>query len=201
MEVIPLITIKKHKLYINNNEKPITHQELQNHLKDQTEIYFLDLDGINKDKPNLCTFQKLSPRYDIWVDAGPRTIGDVVDLLMAGCTRMTIKNSLIKKEDLLKIKDLTENKIYLSLDPSEKYSSALPQGIEGYVAISQGSSIDKNFELRDMYKTATYSNTVYAVEPNIENLPFWEKLNIKGIIVNIKQIDKVKEKWTHNQEL
>jgi len=202
MEVLPFINIKKGKLFLDDKSESIKIHDLIEQLGEQNTIYFLDQDGINKDKPNLCTYQNLASRFDLWVDAGPRTVGDVVDLVMAGATQLTIRNNLIQFKDLLKIKELTENKVYVSIEPQYKdqYLSILPEGAEGAIAISTNNHIETDFQIRDKFRSASHKYELYALEANQNNFTFWEKLNIKGMIVELNQVEKVRERWILNQK-
>ena len=81
MELIPLIKLKKRKV-IGFNKSDL--KDILKDIKDDEKIYILDFDGIERDKPNFCTFQRISGSYELWVDFGPRNLGDVVDAVMYG---------------------------------------------------------------------------------------------------------------------
>ena len=80
------------------------------------ELYVLDHDGIEKNKPNLCLYQKLSKNHELWIDAGPQTLGDVVDSVVAGATAITIRKKLWRDADIFGIKEVIENKIYVDVN-------------------------------------------------------------------------------------
>ena len=113
MDIVPLIKMKNRKTV---DEKSTLAFDIIKEFDEEQIIYILDLDGINKNKPNLCTYQKVSKNYSIWVDNGPRNIGDVVDSFMAGATAITINKDLFSDLNIASIRDITENKIYLNLD-------------------------------------------------------------------------------------
>ena len=83
MEIIPMIFLKNEKL-INTKLSKAKHFNNVLEKTSESTLYILDNDGIEKNKPNLNLYQELSKSYILWVDAGPRNIGDVVDLVIAG---------------------------------------------------------------------------------------------------------------------
>ena len=109
MEIIPLLTMKKRNIQNKN------YKEILEKIGDDQLIYIYDLDGIEKDKPNLCTFQKLSKTHLLWIDSGPRDLGDVVDSFMSGVEAVTLRDDLWKNIFLENIREITENKIYSNI--------------------------------------------------------------------------------------
>ena len=86
MEIIPVITMEKRE--ISKKQSKFLKKYLDERAR-QKPLYILDLFGINKDKPNLCTYQKLSKDFELWIDSGPRNLGDVVDIFMAGANAVS----------------------------------------------------------------------------------------------------------------
>ena len=84
MELVPLI--KTHKRQIVS-DRALTEENILEKIGENGLLYVLDIDGIKKDKPNYCIYQKLSKSFDLWIDCGPRNLEDVVDSFMAGATR------------------------------------------------------------------------------------------------------------------
>ena len=120
MDLLPLIYMKNRKIHL---EKPSNSIPLKDFLKQAEAIkklYILDLDGIEKDKPKLCTYQRLSSYVDLVVDFGPRNLGDVVDATMAGATDITLRKNLCPQLHIPDIKVITENKIYKNVDFAEE---------------------------------------------------------------------------------
>ncbi len=76
----------------------------------------IDLDGIEKDESNLDIYQKLSKKYQLWIDAAPRTLGDVVDVFMAGAKNITLRKTFYPQVNLESIREITENKIYANIE-------------------------------------------------------------------------------------
>ena len=88
MEIIPLIRMEKRKILDDALSDNVLEQ-----IDEEQIIYILDMDGIEKDKPNLCIYQRLSKSHDLRIDNGPRNLGDVVDATMAGATDITLRKT------------------------------------------------------------------------------------------------------------
>jgi len=59
MKIIPLIHLKKGKMIGPKHSDNFSLTDLLERYKDD-DLYILDQDGIEKNKPNLCIYQKLS---------------------------------------------------------------------------------------------------------------------------------------------
>jgi len=106
MKIIPLIYFQKRKIYAEKDGDALSLKELLSYLDKDTEIYVYDKDGIGRDKPNLCTYPKLSKHCKLWVDWGPRSLGDIVDAVMAGATNITLRKNLWPKADISNIREM-----------------------------------------------------------------------------------------------
>ena len=67
MELVPLIYVKNRKIHAEKDGKDISPDEVLERISKDRKIYVLDIDGIEKNKPNLCLYPKLSEHYEIWV--------------------------------------------------------------------------------------------------------------------------------------
>ncbi len=80
------------------------------------EVFILDIDGIETNKPDLNLILKLSAHKDVWVDAGSQTAGDAADVLISGAARAVMGTKTMKDfEQLAEAVDLSANIIF-SLD-------------------------------------------------------------------------------------
>ena len=188
MRIIPLIYMKNRKIYTEREGPSVSLDTFLNQIDNDMEIYFFDLDGIEKDKPNLCTYQKLSGKCNMWLDAGPHNIGDITDLVMAGANSITIITNRFSAEDLKKIKEMTENKIYISIDSQEKQEN-LPNSIniEGAVVFGNKKQIEMNSDSRDFLKKIMSKCNLYIIENKKENIPFWEHFGVAGILFDFSK--------------
>ena len=185
MEFIPLITIKNRKILEQNNQ---TEEDFFKVIKEESPVYILDLDGIEKDKPNICTFQKISNKYQLWIDSGPRNLGDVVDSLMSGVESITIRMDLFPQINLSNIREITENKIYTYLNNS--YDELTPpkyEDFDGYVNLYEREKIDERII------NSLKLNRLYSYENDPLNISYWRNIGVKGLIVNINKIEEFKK--------
>ena len=190
MEIIPFITLKNRKI-INST---ISLDKLSQYTKEEEKLYILDLDGIEKDKPNLCTFQKISSNYQLWIDCGPRTLGDVVDIFMTGAESVTLRKTLFSSLNISDIREISENKVYLKIDFQDYkkyniYNSFLKE-YDGFVNFNNKEEIEQDFKFEEFLNKIHMQNKIYFYEKEIKNRNFWEKIGATGLMVDI---DKLKE--------
>lgn len=191
METIPLVYVKNKRIQIEKDRKNISLDDVLENVTKDKDIYFLDVDGIEKNKPNLCTYQKIAEKRNIWVDAGPRVLGDVVDLLMAGANKITIRPHLFPIEEIPSIKDVTENMIYSVVDllKDEENSFAFSQlfpSIDGLVFFSDRKKIEGDFKKEDLLKSLCTKYKVYVAETDEKNIPYWNKIGGSGVLLDLK---------------
>lgn len=193
MEIIPLIKLKKRE--IQGYSKPFI-KDILKEINENEKIYILDLDGIEKDKPNLCTFQRLSSSYDLWVDFGPRNLGDIVDAVMAGATSITLRKPLWPNLEVSDIKDITENEIFTNIDFEYKgkydFKDMYKKYIDGFVNFNSRERIESSFQNSDFLKTISMKKTIYTYESDSKNLSYWKGFDIKGIFVDFDIIKEFK---------
>jgi len=188
MELISLIYIKDRKI-IEKTQKPVPAKEFLKQVDEEKKLYIFDLDGIEKDKPNLCTYQRLSGSIDLWVDSGPRNLGDIVDATMAGATDITLRRDLCPQLHVSEIKEITENKIYENIDFVE--SLPLPD-IDGLVNFNGRDEIENNFKYNDFLKKRGSIYNIYSHEWDLKNLSYWKYFNLKGLLVDLNKMKEFK---------
>ena len=193
MEIIPCITLKNYK--IMNNSISVTN--ISEYIKEDEILYILDLDGLEKNKPNLCTFQKLSSKYQLWVDCGPRNIGDIVDIFMTGATSVTIRKVHFPSLNISDIRDISENKVYLNIDylNLENYDNnddLFIEKFDGFINFNTREELEQNFILHEQINKIKKQNKIYFYENNYKNYPFWEGLGISGLLVDINKLKEFK---------
>jgi len=185
MELIPLIFIKNRKIYLEKNSDFISLKDFLQLTNEKKRLYILDLDGIEKDKPNLCTFQRLSSYYDLWVDFGPRDLGDFVDATMTGVTDLTIRKKLCPQLNITDIKELIENKIYSNIDFSEEISF---ENLDGIVNFNSRDDLENNYKYGGYLKIAGQNNKIYTYEKELKNSSYWKSINVEGFLVDFNKI-------------
>jgi len=191
MEIIPLITMKKRKI-----AEDAPSGNILDKIKDDSILYILDLDGIEKDKPNLCTFQRLSPLYELWVDFGPRDLGDVVDAFMAGATMITLRNHLCPQLSVSHIREISENKVYTNIDFENmnlfNVDDLIFYDSDGLVNLNGKTKLDQDIRYGDYLNNLKMKNKIFTYDSELENLPYWKQFGSEGLLVNINKIEEFK---------
>ena len=185
MELIPLIFIKNRKIYLEKDSEHIPIEKFLQLKNENKRLYILDLDGIEKDKPNLCSYQKLSGFYDLWVDFGPRDLGDFVDATMTGVTDLTIRKKLCPQLNITDIKELIENKIYSNIDFSEDISF---ENLDGIVNFNSRDELENNYKYGGYLKIAGQNKKIYTYEKELKNRSYWKSINVEGFLVDFNKI-------------
>jgi len=195
MELVPFISIKNKKLY-RDDRKQITLDEIVERLTHDQKLYVLDRDGIERDKPNLSLYPNVSNHLPVWVDAGPRVLGDVVDIVMAGASMITIRRNRWSELDVSSVREVTENEIYadVALQRHEKRSIGFSffQGVDGLVLFDARNQIERDFIARDVVKQLCAKYALFAHEADAKNVSYWKHLGAKGLIVNLGKIQEFK---------
>ena len=196
MNLVPLIHMRKRKIYLEEGKNPIDYKEFLKKFEEDKKIYILDWDGIEKDKPNLCTFQRLSPLYDLWVDFGPRDLGDVVDAFMTGATEITLRNRFCPQLAVSDIREISENKVYANIDLEninlQNIDDLFFNDSDGLVNLTSREIIDKNLRYGDYLKNLKMKNKLYSYDSNPENFSYWERFGAEGLLVDISKYEEFK---------
>ena len=193
MDIIPLIYIKNRKLRGAIEGKMLLINELPEQ-SDAGKLYVKDSDGIEKDEPNLDIYQKLSEKHDLWVDAGPRMFGDVVDIIMAGATSITLRKNLFPTEEISNIKEVTETAIYINTDLKDEkqdMASAISHSVDGLVISCNGKQIEDDFKISELFRTMCNKYKVYVAELDEKNISYWTNIGVAGVLLDLETMKKV----------
>ena len=197
MDLIPLIYMENRKIYLEKETTDaLSAEDFLKQVEEGKQIYVLDLDGIKKDKPNLCNYQKLSSSYNLWIDNGPRDLGDVVDAFMAGATDITLRKNLGKIIEINDIREITENKIYVNIDFVKQPLSAVEElyyhAADGLVTFNSKDKIEADLKYADLLKTMKSKNRIYSYETTLLNQKYWEAKGVEGILIDLNQLKEPK---------
>jgi len=195
MEIIPLINLKKGKMVEPKYSETISLNELLEQFKDD-KLYILDHDGMEKNKPNLCLYQKLSKHHELWVDAGPQVLGDVVDSVIAGASSIIIRGNLWQDADISSIREISENKIYAEVT-LEKYDNqgaitSLVHNVDGLVVFDKKNQIEGDFKSAERLKGICKRYETYAYGLKKKNASYWKKLGVTGLLIDIEKAEEFK---------
>jgi len=140
----------------------------------------------------------LSKHHELWVDAGPQTLGDVVDSIIAGANLITIRKNLWQDTDISSIKEISENKIYGEVT-LEKYSNSgtitsLVYNVDGLVVFDKKNQIEGDFKSAERLKDICKRYETYAYGLKKKNALYWKKLGVKGLLIEIEKAEEFKRK-------
>ncbi len=183
---------------MENNDDNVSLDDFINTIDSDQKIYILDLDGIKKDKPNLCSFPKLSENYEIWIDSRPVTLGDVVDSFMSGATTITIKRNLWEKLDIEQIREITENEIYAEVDLTKgnevKTELLIYKKFDGLVIFNDKNQVESDYKYDSYLRKISSKHKTYVYVINPDNIDYWENRGVTGLLVDINKVGVFKKK-------
>ncbi|HEB37784.1 MAG TPA: hypothetical protein ENI14_03890 [Thermoplasmatales archaeon] len=174
MKEFPLVYVKNGKIIDENGRKIVDWKEKVDKF---AEIYIMDLDGIERNEPNLDFYQSIYKKK--WIDAVPRRFEDVMDLVVAGGNKIVIREGFDDR-DIDRIFSEVDVELYLSLS---KDCSLKPYNWNGFVYLlneKMGFEV-KEFlsELSNVFIIARrkeYIDFDWADENKIDGVayPLWE---------------------------
>ena len=198
MKIIPLIYFQKRKIYAEKDRDVLSLKDLLTYIDKGAEVYVYDKDGVEKDKPNLCTYPKLSEHCKIWVDCGPRTLGDVVDVVMAGATSITLRKNLWPNIDVSNIREITESNIYEMLGPqnhTDQISSfSLSPDVDGFVISSGKDKFKRDFIYAEAIKNICKRFNATVIESDETFFPYWKNIGATTLLIELNTWKKVKHR-------
>lgn len=198
MKLLPAIHLYKKEIHDKRTGKVIPLNTLFDIIPSDEKVYVYDQDGIEKDKPNLYLYQKLSERYDLWIDSSPRVLGDVVDMLMAGATALTIRQDAWKNIDISSIKEITENDVFLYADCSSTSSVKPPTTSIGHetgvvLFINESDTRIDFCATSYLAKVEKRGCKLYVYDLAFEHIKYWKHKQIMGLITELPHWQKVKK--------
>lgn len=187
MELIPFINIEKNQIF-TNDDVDVSVAEIKNLAAKDSVLYVYDHEGIDDNRPDLNMLQLLATEYILWVDAGPRTIDDVVDLVTAGASTITLRKNLWPKLDIPGIREITEGELYLESDPVQVdrlVEVSLYPEILGLVYFKNNPQLMEQLKYESTLKKMLQKNKMYTYESDPRNALFWKENSITGLLVDI----------------
>jgi phosphoribosylformimino-5-aminoimidazole carboxamide ribonucleotide (ProFAR) isomerase len=128
--VIPAVSLKRGRVVVVNQGKyePLTDvddRELtlydftEMFLEDYSTLLVLDIDGIERRRPQLPLMQTIAPLKNVWWDPGVRSLEDMMDAFTAGANRVVVGTKTIwNLRELMECQDFSADFV-LSLDWSD----------------------------------------------------------------------------------
>ena len=137
MDRIPLVYIEQGLATVEG--KRLRAVEALKELRGEHDlVYVLDMDGIHNNRANIDVYKKVSKKDFLWLDTAPRRVEDVIDLVVAGATRVTLFDGL-PDDDFRQLVDMVENDLYLRSEHPVQAERRIQQfGLAGLVLSDVG---------------------------------------------------------------
>ena len=195
MEFLQFIHLNKGKI-IQANGRQISYENLLKLTKNEKKLYIYDNDAIKQNKPNLKYYQKLSASNEIWLDANPRDLVDIIDYLTTGVEAIILRSGNSFKFNLNNIRDLSDINLYKNID-FNFYTNNIDQynfspKYNGFVFTDKNIFHYIDFKFEGFIKKLSMNNEVIVYESDPKNVIYWKKLNITKFIVPIEKIEEFK---------
>ena len=190
MNIVPLISIKKGMLCDGKDGDYISIDELFKRVEKDTMLYVLDIDGMKHNNPSLDMYQKLTEHCILWIDSGPRRLDDVMDIIMAGATNITLREELWSEIDIPGIFELTDDDVYFCINSTQGKRPLMPQYSQrdiGVVVFNQAPQIHDEFTFTSFLKDLATKNKIYLYNISQNTISSWEGRGITGILVDLNK--------------
>jgi uncharacterized protein related to proFAR isomerase len=127
MKLIPAISVNRGRVVVveNGQYKPLVNNDglYRNPVKMVTEsafssdeVFILDIDGIESNKPDMDMVKKLAKHKEIWLDSGANNTGNIMDLFVSGASRVVIGTKSIGSLEVLSEAIRLSENIIFSID-------------------------------------------------------------------------------------
>ena len=190
MKEIPFLKIKDRKISFD-----LSSSDLRSLLKrlNETAVYVLDEDGIAKDHPNVSLYQRLTSVAELWVDAGPRRVDDIVDDLFSGAHRIVIRPGLWNEVDLQSVIDITENELMVFYNINELRGD-VPRDIifsqSHYVILNLNEATSHiDFKMEGFIKQITRVKPTFVLDETNQPNDKWKNLGVEGVFRPLERMD------------
>jgi hypothetical protein len=131
----------------------------------------------------------------MWVDTGPRDLGDIVDAVLAGATTLTLRPPLWPSFQLNQIRDITENRLFLEqpLINNSQNPSFTNQHADGVVIFPKTPQEQREFKHRTRIKTLSTHTKLYVFLSDPKQIASLESLGVTGILVELHKLPEFKK--------
>ncbi|MDO9536729.1 MAG: HisA/HisF-related TIM barrel protein [Thermoplasmata archaeon] len=121
MKQIPALSLRDGHVVVVEGGKytPLRNKEgqyrspvniLKEHNFQEEEIFILDLDGIERNSPNLNIVKRIAALKDVWLDAGTDDADSMMDLFISDASRVVMSTAYVDSlSELTDALDLSEN--------------------------------------------------------------------------------------------
>jgi len=183
MDIYPLISFKRKTPLDGINGSPVSLQEIIKETQAEQPLYIYEEDI---GSAHFEIYQQLSVHRPLWIDAKPRIIEDIVDLVTAGATSIILREKHWKGKQET-IKDTIDVNIFSAKDLKQENGQVLPQSaLDGYVVFGLEDQDRVDYKQREWIKNQMRILPVYIYGNQQFNT--WKTLPVTGIITDLQNI-------------
>ncbi|MEM4258391.1 MAG: hypothetical protein QXL17_04475 [Candidatus Thermoplasmatota archaeon] len=201
MDIIPCICIKHAKCYsLFSQELPLSR--IHTILPQESILYLYDVHGIAENRPDLTMMQRLADEYIVWVDAGVRSVDDVMDVVTAGASKITLRKNLWQTLEIPKIRYVTDVELYLDIS-SGNFRSWIELSVYadmlGFTYVDIDHHTDEQY-YENTIKELSTKYKIYLLKTTVNSVHHWKEYPIAGFIVDITKYQEFKNLCSTKQE-
>jgi hypothetical protein len=190
MNIVPLISIKKGILLDGKDGDQISIDDLFKQVEKDTMLYVLDLNGIEHNSLSLDLYQKLTEHCTLWIDGGPRRLDDIMDIIMAGATNITLREELWPEMDIPGVFELTDDEVYFCINSIQRQQPLALQFSQldvGVVVFSQEPQTNDDFTSMSLFKNLAIKHKIYLYTVVSNTISLWKERGITGVLVDLNK--------------
>lgn len=184
MNIVPLVCIRNAGLFDGKEGTTLSFEEMTKRVEKDSLLYVLDLDGIERNNPNLDLCQRLAEHAVLWIDNGPRRIDDVMDTIMAGATNITLREDLWPALDMPGVQELTDDEIYLEKTRQYQEQRTMAPGYPGEIGVVL---FDEEALSGGLSKERMGNQKMYLYVNSLAKLASWTEQGITGVVVDLNK--------------
>ncbi|MFP4142964.1 MAG: HisA/HisF-related TIM barrel protein [Thermoplasmata archaeon] len=209
MDVMPSLSFKNNRIVVveegsyenvSQNGGYIALREAFAELSDYDKIHFLDLDGIEYDRPQTEMIRRASTMKEIWADIGARTAEGITDAFIAGADKAILSTKTISSFQEVKRSVELSDELILCVDyddgivsPSEEIRkmgvkeftrSSIDEGI--YKVVFNDLS-QRDFDEKGLRKMPLGEYELYIGGAPLEKIDYITHENLKEYILKFRE--------------
>ncbi|RLF39869.1 MAG: hypothetical protein DRN00_00860 [Thermoplasmata archaeon] len=143
-------------------------------------LYIMDIGGLLRNEPSLELYQKISPLIPLWIDSAPRRYEDVMDIVVAGASKVTIRREIFE-DNLESLFKEIEIDFYEGVD-IENCTRPIGKWKGRVVYVSEEPSFEEKEKLA--FIASKFPTYVVLKERNLVDLEWMEGIGVEGVILH-----------------
>ena len=147
MNEVPLVFIKNGKV---NKTKKSAFNVLQELHKKYGDVYVIDIDGFKRNRAHIDIYKKVTSKPFLWIDASPRCLEDVMDLVVTGA-KIVILRSIMSDASFREIRGMCDIELFLAGREKDIIKKAKKFGFDGVILFNEKRKMEKDISIWRAY--------------------------------------------------